>query len=173
MIKHLLLLLAASVLAGCSSLSDATIPSQPTSVSYAVPDTIRVRDVPPVSFSGELTRAESVTVYADTASGATSDVESVEVDREEETVIVRSRSGDSTVAQTYRLPAYGEMLRLRSDSVAFDGRVAGAPTAEDVEVVTSSIDKPWHHDIAGWLWTIAAMALGAGVLLLLLLRLMP
>ena len=171
--KHLLLLLAASVLAGCSSLSDATIPAQQNSVSYEPPDTIRRHHVPPVPSQGELTRPESVAIYADTASSPTSDVESVEVDREEETVIVRSRSGDSTVAQTYRLPAYGEMLRLRSDSVAFDGRVAGAPTAEDVEVVTSSIDKPWHHDVAGWLWTIAAMMLGAGVLLLLFQRLIP
>ena len=142
-------------------------------MSYALPDTIKLEDVPPVSFEGELTRPSRVTIYQDTASSPTSRVEGVAVDTEHETVTVRSRSGDSTIAQTFRLPEYGETLQLRSDSVAFNGRVAGAPTAEDVEVTTSSIDKPWHTHIGDWLWTIGAVLMGGVVVVLIILRGLP
>lgn len=168
-----LLVLFSTALTGCSSLSDATIPAQESSVTSVEPDTIRLQDIPPVEFTGEMTQAEAVTVYDDTTVGPTSDVEGVEVDHKAQTVTIRSRSGDSTLAQVFKMPAYGETLQLRSDSVGFDGRVAGAPDQENVEVVTSSIDKPWHQDLMSWLWTVLALAVGGGLVLLFILRGLP
>lgn len=161
------------LLTGCSSLSDATIPAQESSVTYAPPDTIVLQDVPPVRFTGEETEAVEVHVYEDTASGPASVVEGIAVDRTQKSVTVRSRSGDSTIAEVFRLPEYGEVLQLRSDSVGFDARVAGAPTQESARVMTSSINKPWHDDLMGWMWIAGALVGGAVVVLLLILRGLP
>jgi len=52
-------------------------------------------------------------------------------------------------------------LQLRSDSVGFDGRVAGAPDQEQVEVMTSTIDRPWWRGLTRWVAVVLAFLLGA------------
>jgi len=150
------------LLTGCSSLTEATIPAEESSVQYRAPDTVAVEHMPTATLDGRRTRPLRVRTASQPQPAVTSRVESVEVDRKEETVTVRSRTDSTAVEQVYRLPRFGERLTLLSDSVAFAGRVQGQPQAERVEVRTEQ--KQWRR------WMIGAIAILALLVVLRVLR---
>jgi hypothetical protein len=138
-------------LSGCSGLSTAVVPAEEPSVRYDAPDTSHVEELPPVELDGEASMPLDVTVYSDTSSRPTTDVEAVTVDRsdpDQQTVTVRSRSGSQTTETTFALPAVGERTVLYSDSSgALSGSVFGAPISHETKVITSTIDRPWWQDL--------------------------
>lgn len=138
----------AAGLAGCSGLSTAVVPAAEPTVQYDAPDTTVVQEVPPVDMGGEVTQPVSVTVYNDTTSRPTGEVESIEVDRtdpDNPTVSVRTRQDSTTVETRLRLQAVGERGVYTFDSTgALQGTVFGAPVDHEAEVRTSSIERPWH-----------------------------
>lgn len=150
------------LLSACSSTTPAVVPAQESSVQYAPPDTVRVGRMPTASLDGRRTRPLRVHVDTEPPPGATSRVESVEVDRTKETVTVRSRTDTTATEQVYRLPAFGERLTLRSDSTLFAGRVQGEPQAERLEVRTEH--KRWPR------WMIGAIAMLTLLVVLRVLR---
>jgi len=118
--------------------STSYIPTQESSVNHTPPDTIIVRRVEPIPFTGEETQPISVSIDTSASPQPSQQVRGVEVDSEQETITIQSQSGDSTLTEVFNLPEYGEQLQLLSDTVGFVGRVAGEPKAEQVDVVTHS-----------------------------------
>jgi hypothetical protein len=130
-------------------MSTGVVPAQEPSVVYETPDTTHVQELPPADVGGEATEPAEITVYDDTSSRPTADVEAVIVDRsnvDTQTVTVRTRSG-STIEHVFRLPQVGERLMLFSDSTGLSGSVAGAPTSYKTSVITHTIDDPWWVDL--------------------------
>lgn len=148
--RNLLLLFLALILTtGCSSITDATIPAEQTSVQQAMPDTIEVERMPRATLDGRHTQPVEVRTSSEPEPAPTSDVESVEVDRAEETVTVRSRSDTTATEQVFKLPVFGERLTLLSDSSVFTGRVQGEPQEQTVEVYDTSSSWPqWMIAVA-------------------------
>jgi hypothetical protein len=149
MTRLLLLVVLTLALSGCSALSTGVVPAGESSVVYEAPDTTRVQELPPADVGGEATQPAEITVYADTSTQPTTDVEAVIVDRsnvDTQTVTVRTRSG-STIERVFHLPQVGETLTLFGDSVGLSGNVAGAPTSYKTSVITHTIDDPWWQDL--------------------------
>jgi hypothetical protein len=152
------------VLSGCSGLSTAVVPAEEPSVTHTAPDTSHVEELPPVELDGEASMPLDVTVYADTSSRPTADVEAVTVDRSDpgdQTVTVRSRRDSTTTETTFRLPVIGERTVLYSDSSgALSGSVFGAPVEHRTTVRTSSIERPWWQDVGRQIRLVIAFAGG-------------
>jgi hypothetical protein len=137
-------------LGGCSQMSTGVVPAGETSVVYEAPDTTTLAELPPVDVDGEGTEPLDVTVYSDTSSRPTVDVEAVTVDRtdpDQQTVTVRTREDSQTVETTFRWPEVGERTVLYSDSSGLYGTVFGAPTSYETDIITSTIDDPWWRDL--------------------------
>jgi hypothetical protein len=149
--RNLLFLLALTLaLSGCSRLSTAVVPPEDPSVRHEAPDTSHVDELPPVEMGGEDTEPLDVTVYDDTSSRPTTDVEAVEIDRsdpDDQTVTVRSRRDSQTVETTFEWPSIGERTVLYPDSSGLQGTVFGAPTSYETQVRTSSIERPWWREV--------------------------
>jgi hypothetical protein len=151
-------------LSGCSGLSTAVVPAEEPSVTHTAPDTIELQELPPVELDGEASMPLDVTVYSDTSSRPTTDVEAVTVDRsdpDDQTITVRSRRDSSTIEHTFALPAVGERTVLYSDSSgALQGTVFGAPVEHRTTVRTSSIERPWWRDVGRQIRLVIAFAGG-------------
>ena len=100
-----------------------------------------------MSLDGRLTQPLRVRVATDQDPAPIYDVESIEVDREAETVTVRSRKDSSAVEQVFQLPAYAERIVLFSDSTIFCGRVEGEPADKSIEVYKD--ENTWPKWIVG------------------------
>jgi hypothetical protein len=147
--RHIVAVLTLA-LSGCTGLSTAVVPAGEPSVVYETPDTTHVQELPPTSVDGEGSMPVDVTVYDDTSSHPTTDVEAVTVDRtdpDQQTVTVRTREDSQTVETTFRWPEVGERTVLYSDSTGLQGTVFGAPRSYETQVRTSSIERPWWTDL--------------------------
>lgn len=164
------------LLPGCRGLSTATIPAQDRTVNYEPADTTRLDDVPPVPVDGVDTEPLDVTVYEDTASSPTVNLESIEIDRSDpdnQVVTTRVRAGSTTVEKRFTLNVMGETFRAFADSSGLEAVVSGDPITYETKVERRSIDHPWYVDLWRNAKLILALAVGGGLVLLAVLRGLP
>jgi hypothetical protein len=79
-------------------------------------------------------------------------------------VAVRTQSGSAstekrTTERRFRLPAYGETLRLRADSQGLQGTVFGTPSERQVQAVVPS-RRPWWQRLWASLKMLVALVVG-------------
>ena len=151
------------LLAGCTRLQTVTVPAEESSVRSVVPDTVTLQELPPARLGGTRTEPIAVRIIHDTVA-ATVDLSWLEIDRsdvDDQTVTVRTQADSTTTEQTYQLPAVGEQLRLRADSIGLRGTVFGQPAAYEVEADVRSVERPWWR--RAWAMVRLVVAFGGGL----------
>jgi len=158
---------ASLALAGCSGtrVQTVTVPAGSPSVQPpTATDTVRVEQLPPVPAPGTPTAPTTVTTYTDTLQREALDLQRVTVDRagEEESVTVQYEHSGETVEETFRIPAFGEVLDIQpADSGrSADAQVRGTPQDRDVEA------RVPEDDAGLWSWVTSRLALIGGLALL-------
>lgn len=172
-----ILILCLVLLGACSQTRTVTVPAQESSVHQVAPDTVEVKELPPLEPHGELTMAEEVIVYDDT-SAPTFDVSLIEVDRtdpENQEVRIRVEAGSTTVEKRLAMPPMGEGLRIQagqpSDTIPtnrprdtpLQETVFGAPTEYQIEADVSEVTPPWWRRALRQFQVLVAFGVGAVV----------
>jgi len=172
-LRHAALLLLAALLTGCgSSLETVTVPAGSPSVQPpSATDTVRLEQLPPVPAPGTPTAPTTVTTYTDTLQREALDLQRVTVDRsrEEERVTVQYERSGETVEETFRIPAFGEVLDIQpADSGrSADAQVRGTPKDRDVEARVPEDDAGlWDRITSRLAWLGGLVLLGGAVYIL-------